>query len=349
MDEKEVAINDLADDLSQVRSIVAEKEKKLEELEERHSKLADYYEKDNANIKKYNQELSGKQQAFVDEIKQLRWKLDDKEKLIENLKRIAQIKAKEMPKKPQQDNTPASSSNQVPQTPQQPPAQQPPAQQKGKDEGKKGDEAKKGDESKKEAEGKKGGEGKKGEGKKGDEGGKGAGKGKDHEQGKEGKGPGDHKEEKYYRVSKFVHCGSVWEFNSDTQQYKCYSKSEDGAARIKGAVIKGRDDWYRVIKVYKDTGKWLNDAQKLEAYLEAEKEDEIEKRVQERLRAKEEEQAWRSTSASNVDDDDWDWDGPPWSNEQKEITEDKRRKKHRQWDEEDDSWWSYDKEKQQAQ
>ena len=84
MDEKELAINDLADDLAQVRGLVADKEKKLEELEERHSKLADYYEKDNANIKKYNQELTGKNQAFVDEIKQLRWKNDDKDKLIEN-------------------------------------------------------------------------------------------------------------------------------------------------------------------------------------------------------------------------------------------------------------------------
>ena len=136
VDEKEQAINDLADDLAQVRGIVAEKEKKLEELEERHSKLADYHQKDNANIKKYNQELIGKNEAFVDEIKQLCWKNDDKDKLIENLKTIAQIKAKEMPKKPEQVNTPASSSNQVPQTP-----QQPPAQQKGKDEGKKGDEA----------------------------------------------------------------------------------------------------------------------------------------------------------------------------------------------------------------
>ena len=46
MEEKEEAINDLADDLAKVRAIVAEKEKKLEELEGRHSKLADYYEKE---------------------------------------------------------------------------------------------------------------------------------------------------------------------------------------------------------------------------------------------------------------------------------------------------------------
>ena len=318
----------------------------MEELEERRSKLADYYEKDNANIKKYNQELINKNEAFVEEIKQLRWKSGEKDRLIENLKTISQIKAKEMPKKPEQTRTPASSSNQVPQTP-----QQPPTPQKGKEEGKKGDENKKEPEGKKEAEGKKGREGKKGEGQKGDEGGKGAGKGKSQEQGKEGKGPGDSKEEKYYRVSKFVQCGYVWEFNSDTQQYKCYSKNEDGAAKIKGAVIKGRDDWYRIIKVFKDTGKWLNDAQELEAYIEAEKEAEIEKRVQERILAKEEEQAWRSAPASNVDDNDWDWDGPSWSNEQKELNEDKRKKQNRQWQEaeDDESWWSYGKDKQQAQ
>ena len=101
--------------------------------------------------------------------------------------------------------------------------------------------------------------------------------------------------------------------------------------------------------MYKDSGKWLNDGQELEAYLEAEKEDEVEKRVQERIRAKEEEQAWRSAPASNADDDDWGWDGPQWSNEQKELNEDKRRMQQRHWEEEDDSWWSYGKEKQQAQ
>ena len=100
--------------------------------------------------------------------------------------------------------------------------------------------------------------------------------------------------------------------------------------------------------MFKDTGKWLNDAQELEAYIEAEKEAEIEKRVQERILAKEEEQAWRSTPASNVDDNDWDWDGPSWSNEQKELNEDRRKKQNRQWQEEEDdeSWWSYSKDKQ---
>ena len=102
VEEKEEAINDLADDLAKVRAIVAEKEKKLEELEERHSKLADYYEKDNANIKKYNQELINKNETFVEEIKQLRYQLKEKDKLIENLKTISAIKAKEMPKKPNQ-------------------------------------------------------------------------------------------------------------------------------------------------------------------------------------------------------------------------------------------------------
>ena len=97
---KEEAINDLADDLAKVRAIVAEKEKKVEELEERHSKLADYYEKDNANIKKYNQDLINKNEAFVEEIKQLRYKHGEKDKLIDNLKTIAAVKAKEMPKKP---------------------------------------------------------------------------------------------------------------------------------------------------------------------------------------------------------------------------------------------------------
>ena len=83
VEEKEEAINDLADDLVKVRAIVAEKEKKLEE---RRSKLADYYEKDNANVKKYNQELITKNEAFVEEIKQLRYQLKEKDKLIENLK-----------------------------------------------------------------------------------------------------------------------------------------------------------------------------------------------------------------------------------------------------------------------
>ena len=113
--------------------------------------MADYYEKDNANIKKYNQRLITKNEAFVKEIKQLRYQLKEKDKLIENLKTTAAIKAKEMPKKPNQADIPASSGQQVPQT-----QQQPPAQQKGK-EGKKGDEVKKGEE------GKKGGEGKKGD------------------------------------------------------------------------------------------------------------------------------------------------------------------------------------------
>ena len=78
----------------------------------------------NANSKKYNQDLINKNEAFVEEIKQLRYKHSEKDKLIENLKTIAAVKAKEMPKKPNQADTPASSSNQVPQTPQQPPAQQ---------------------------------------------------------------------------------------------------------------------------------------------------------------------------------------------------------------------------------
>ena len=56
------------------------------------------------------------------------------------------------------------------------------------------------------------------------DGGKGARKGKNQEQGKEGKGPGELKEEKMYKVSKFVQCGYVWEFNSDTQEYTCFSK-----------------------------------------------------------------------------------------------------------------------------
>ena len=58
------------------------------------------------------------------------------------------------------------------------------------------------------------------------------------------------------------------------------------------------------------------------AHLEAEKESEIEKRVEERLRAKEEE-VWRSVPGSHVgceDDEKWDWDAPQWSNEQKERT-----------------------------
>ena len=105
VDEKEQAITDLADDLLQVRNIVADKEKRMEELEERHSKLADYYEKDNANIRKHNQELINKNEAFVEEIKQLRWKSGEKDKLIENLKTISRIKAKEMPKKPEQPHT----------------------------------------------------------------------------------------------------------------------------------------------------------------------------------------------------------------------------------------------------
>ena len=70
----------------------------------------------------------------------------------------------------------------------------------------------------------------------------------------------------------------VWEFNSDTQEYKCFSKAEEGAAKIKGANIKGRDVWYGIMKVYKETGNWLNDGQELTSYLEAEKESERELR-----------------------------------------------------------------------
>ena len=90
---------------------------------------------------------------------------------------------------------------------------------------------------------------------------------------------------------------------------KTFTKAEDGALKIKGANIKGRDDWYGIMKIYKGAGIWLNE---LAAYLEAEKESEIEKRVAERMRAKEEE-TWRSTPGSHAghdDDDNWDWDGP---------------------------------------
>ena len=173
-------------------------------------------------------------------------------------------------------------------------------------------------------------------------------KGKNQEQGKEGKGPGEQKEEKMYKVSKLVQCGYVWEFNSDTQEYKCFSKAEDGALKIKGANIKGRDDWCGIMKVYKGTGKWLNDGQELAAHLEAEKESEIEKRVEERMRAKEEE-AWKSTPGSHAghdDDDNWDWDGPQWSNEPKELNADK---KHQQWEDDDEAsqaWWYHSKQTQ---
>ena len=91
------------------------------------------------------------------------------------------------------------------------------------------------------------------------------------------------------------------------------------------------------MKVYKETGTWLNDGQELAAYLEAEKESEIVKRVEERLRAKEEE-IWRSSPGSHAgceDDEKWDWDAPHWSNEQKELNADKK-----QWqDGEEEGWW----------
>ena len=102
------------------------------------------------------------------------------------------------------------------------------------------------------------------------------------------------------------------------------------------------------MKVYKDTGKWLNNGQELAAYLEAEKESEIEKRVEERMRAKEEE-AWKSIPGSHAghdDDDNWDWDGPQWSNEQKELNADK---KHQQWEDDDEAcqaWWYHSKQTQ---
>ena len=56
MEEKKETIYDLADDLKKVRAIVAEKKKKLEELEERHSKLADYYEKEEIQPGAHQQE-----------------------------------------------------------------------------------------------------------------------------------------------------------------------------------------------------------------------------------------------------------------------------------------------------
>ena len=81
------------------------------------------------------------------------------------------------------------------------------------------------------------------------------------------------------------------------------------------------------MNVYKETGTWLNDGQELAAYLEAEKESEIVKRVEERLCAKEEE-IWRSSPGSHAgceDDEKWDWDAPHWSNEQKELNADKKQ------------------------
>ena len=84
----------------------------------------------------------------------------------------------------------------------------------------------------------------------------------------------------------------------DTQQYKCYSSAEEGAQPVKGAAVKGRDDWYGIIKIYKEDGVWLNDAESLLNYFEQEREEEIQQRVEERLRAKEEE-VWKQVPASS--------------------------------------------------
>ena len=91
---KEESIRDLKNILAESKASVAEKEKKLEELEEGHSKLAELYEKDNNNIKKYNQELITKHEASAEEIKQCRLKLTEKEKIIETLKAKSTAKPK---------------------------------------------------------------------------------------------------------------------------------------------------------------------------------------------------------------------------------------------------------------
>ena len=45
----------------------------------------------------------------------------------------------------------------------------------------------------------------------------------------------------------------IWQFNMDRQEYKCYSLAE-GAQPVQGAAVKGRDDWYGIITVFKGDG-----------------------------------------------------------------------------------------------
>ena len=62
--------------------------------------------------------------------------------------------------------------------------------------------------------------------------------------------------------------------SSRTQGFAC---SYFSTTRLYGALtlhLKPRDVWYGIMKVYKETGKWLNDGQELTSYLEAEKEGE---------------------------------------------------------------------------
>ena len=49
---------------------------------------------------------------------------------------------------------------------------------------------------------------------------------------------------------------SVVMFGNSTwrRKYKCFSQAEEGAQHVKGAAIKGRDDSYGILKVYKEDG-----------------------------------------------------------------------------------------------
>ena len=59
-----------------------------------------------------------------------------------------------------------------------------------------------------------------------------------------------------WNVVTFTDCGWIWEYCKDTNEYRAVRLDQKGSAQVKGARIKGAEDWNLVTKHFKKTGRW---------------------------------------------------------------------------------------------
>ena len=59
-----------------------------------------------------------------------------------------------------------------------------------------------------------------------------------------------------WNVVTFTDCGWIWEYCKDTNEYRAIRLDQKGSAQVKGARIKGAEDWNLVTKHFKKTGRW---------------------------------------------------------------------------------------------